>query len=170
MSKHKKRANKILNTNILLKTIKFLNLKWIQKSTNKVWNIFLISPNIFCICVQKIWKQEHFSNFKQILKARTLFETPRAFLEVLKKNYMALYEEFTMWSCLSFNKLCFFWSFFWKREHYLKLPERLSTLNACRDTFSYLFAFFHSEKFRKCRTCRKPKQLGIMPWIGHARP
>ena len=48
--------------------------------------------------------------------------------------------------------------------------ERLSTPNACRDTFSYLFAFFHSEKFRKCRTCRKPKQLGIMPWIGHARP
>lgn len=45
--------------------------------------------------------------------------------------------------------------------------ERLLTPYARCDTSGHLSAFFDRENSRKCKICRKPKQLGMMPWIRH---
>ena len=48
--------------------------------------------------------------------------------------------------------------------------ERLLTPYASYDTSSYLSTFFYRENFKKCKICRKTKQLDTVPWIGHIRP
>ena len=47
--------------------------------------------------------------------------------------------------------------------------ERFLTPYASCDTSAHLLGVFDQENSKKCKTCRKPKQLGMVPWIGHTR-
>ena len=48
--------------------------------------------------------------------------------------------------------------------------EWFLTPHATCDTPDHLSVFFHRKNSRKCRTCWKSKQLGMVSWIGHTRP